>query len=72
MIMSLEQRKIKIKPKKKIEPQHIYQKRMSVPFESDVLNLLLKNDAKDKMEFVSVKNHYLKTHRTDLIEPFLN
>ena len=45
---------------------------MSVPFKSDVLNLLLKNDAKDKMEFVSVKNHYLKTHRADLIELFLN
>ena len=53
MIMSLEQRKIKIKPKKKNEPQHIYQKRMSVLFKSDLLNLLQKNDAKDKMEFVS-------------------
>ena len=40
MIMSLEQRKIKIKPKKKNEPQHIYQKRMSVLM-------------KEKMEFVS-------------------
>ena len=53
MILSLEQRKIKIKPKKKIEPQHIYQKRMSVLFKSDLLNLLQKKDAKDKMEFVS-------------------
>ena len=54
MIMSLEQRKIKIKPKKKIEPQHIYRENcMSVLFKSDLLNLPQKNDAQDKMEFVS-------------------
>ena len=39
--------------KEKNEPQHIYHKLMSVLFKSDVLNLLQKNDAKDKMEFVS-------------------